>query len=146
MLKTALPFSPPEADLRQNEFTGTSEFTSALPWRSVLRPVIHTGKLHSKMSNGCLMSVGEASINLTADHWVNFSYLENPSFPKCECGGIWRKSVSKDKGVVSLKYRLVLGDNRYGIYWELQPGWWASYADDCFSAEESLLFFISMIF
>lgn len=94
-----------------------------LPRRSVLRPVIHSPQLHSKMSNGCLMGVSEASINLIADHWVNFSYLENPSFPKCcECGGIWRKSVSKDKGVVSLKYSLALRDNLYGIYWSLQ--WW----------------------
>lgn len=35
------------------------------------------------MSNVCLMGVGEASIKLIVDHWVNFSYLENPSFPKC---------------------------------------------------------------
>lgn len=40
------------------------------------------------MSNVCLMGVGEASIKLIVDHSVNFSYLENPSFPKCcECGG-----------------------------------------------------------
>lgn len=95
----------------------SSAFASALPWRSVLSPVIHTAHLRCKMSNGCLMAVGEASINLIADHWVNFSYLENPSFLKCcECGGIWRRSVSKDKGVVSLKYSLALWDNLYGIY------------------------------
>lgn len=83
------------------------------------------------------MGVGEASINLIADHWVNFSYLEKPSFPKCcECGGMWRKSVSKDKGVVSLKHRLVLRDNLYGIDWELQWWWWGLYADDCFSVEK----------
>lgn len=43
------------------------------------------------------MGVGEASIKLIVDHWVNFSYLENPSFPKCcECGGydgrLWVKT------------------------------------------------------
>lgn len=58
------------------------------------------------------MGVGEASINLIVDHWVNFSYLENPSFPECcECGGIWRKTVGKDKGAVSLKYSPALRDN-----------------------------------
>lgn len=72
----------------QNEFTWTSELTSALPWRSGLSPVIHRADLHCKMSNGCLMGVGEASINLIVDHWVNFSYLQNPSFPECcECVG-----------------------------------------------------------
>lgn len=102
----------------QNEFTWTSEFTSALPWRSGLSPVIHRADLHSKMSNGCLMGVGEASINLIVDHSVNFSDLENPSFPECcECGGVWRKTVSKDKGAVSLKYSPALWDNLYGIYW-----------------------------
>lgn len=69
------------------------------------------------MSDVCLMSVGEASIKLIVDHWVNFSYLENPSFPKCcECGGIWRKAACKDRGMVSLKYSPALRDNLYGIY------------------------------
>ncbi len=68
-------------------------------------PVIRAVKLHREMSNVCLMGVGEASIKLIVDHWVNFSYLENPSFLKCcECGGMWRKTVSKDRGAVRLKY------------------------------------------
>lgn len=70
---------------------------SNLPWRSSPSPVIRVVKLHHEMSNVCLMGVGEASIKLIVDHWVNFSYLENPSFPKCcECGGydgrLWAKT------------------------------------------------------
>lgn len=51
------------------------------------KPVIHA-LIHRYMSDGSLIDVGEASIKLIVEHWVNFSYLENPSFPKhCECVG-----------------------------------------------------------
>lgn len=72
-------------------------FACALSWRSFPQPCNSCGYLHHEMSNVCLMGVGEASIKLIVDHWVNFSYLENPSFPKCcECGGcdgrLWVKT------------------------------------------------------
>lgn len=64
MLKTGLWF-PLLIDKRS---LPEHQRSPAPPWRSVLSPVIHAGELHSKMSNGCLMGAGEASINLIADH------------------------------------------------------------------------------
>ncbi len=72
-------------------------FASALRGGPSPSPVIRAVKLQREMSNVCLMGVGWASIKLIVDHWVNFSYLEKPSFPKCcESGGydgrLWVKT------------------------------------------------------
>ena len=68
------------------------------------------------MSNVCLMGVGEASIKLIVDHWVNFSYLENPSFPKCcECGGYDGRLRVKTEGWLASNTALRSGTTFMGF-------------------------------
>lgn len=69
------------------------------------------------MSNVCLMDVGKASINLIVDHLVNFSYLENHSFPKCyECGAYDGKLCVKTERWLASKNSPELRDDLCGIY------------------------------
>lgn len=68
------------------------------------------------MSNVCLMGVGEASIKLIVDHWVNFSYLENPSFTKCcECGGYDGRVWVKTEGWLASNTALCSGTTFIGF-------------------------------
>lgn len=68
------------------------------------------------MSNVRLMDVGEASIKLIVDHWVNFSYLENPSFLKCcECGGCDRRLCAQTEGWLASNTALRSGTTFMGF-------------------------------
>lgn len=80
------------------------------------QPVILAVQLHRAMSNVCLMGVGEASITLIVAHWVNFSYLENPSFLKCcECGGYDGRLRGKTKGWLASNTALRSGTTFMGF-------------------------------
>lgn len=94
------------------------------------------------MPNVCLMGVGEASIKLIVDHWVNFSYLENPSFPKrFECGGYDGRLRVKWEEWLASNTALLSGTTFMGFTDSNDGDDGLSGADHCFSAEEPLLCF-----